>query len=276
MSTSHRLPDFVIIGAAKSGTTTLFQWLAAQPEVFAPPVKEPRFFSRDYEKGLDWYTSLFAGATEGQVTGEASTNYTDAQYSEVAAARMAERIPEARLVYLLRHPIERLRSQYRHDLRRAVVERPLPDAVHIDGNPYVERSRYWSRLRPYTEVFARGQICVVRFDDVVDGGPGWKTVLSHLGLPERAAPDAVHNVTAAKEHVTPALAWLRDRGLVGRSRRFPEPIRNAGRRLLLRRDDRYRRRLQAANDPVPPDVEAAVWDDVAGLEAWLGTTLWDR
>ena len=276
MSTSHRLPDFVIIGAAKSGTTTLFQWLAAQPEVFAPPIKEPRFFSRDFAKGVNWYASLFAGAAAGQLTGEASTNYTDGEYSAVAAARMAERIPEARLVYLLRHPVERLRSQYRHDLRRAVVHRPLPEAVRVAGNPYVERSRYWSRLLPYTEAFPREQICVVRFEDMVDGGPGWKTVLAHLGLAERPAPDAVHNVTAAKEHVTPALAWMRDRGLVGRSRRIPAPVRDAGRRLLLRRDDRYRQRLQAADELVPADVEAAVWEDVAGLEAWLGTTLWDR
>lgn len=158
-----RLPDFVIIGAGKSGTTTLYEWLAQQPEIFASSLKEPRFFSRDWDKSLDWYAALFTEAKDHQRVGEASTNYTDVEYCEVAAERMAAVIPDARLVYLIRHPVERLRSQYRHNWRRCVEYEPLAEAVLRPANPYVGRSLYYQRLQPYAERFPPEQICVVRF-----------------------------------------------------------------------------------------------------------------
>ncbi len=133
--TSSRLPDFIVIGAAKSGTTTLHEWLHRQPEVYCSVLKEPRFFSRDWGKGIDWYAGLFAGAATDQLIGEASTNYTDTNFSELAAERMSATIPCARLVYLLRHPVERLRSQYGHNWRRAAETAPLPTPSAASATP---------------------------------------------------------------------------------------------------------------------------------------------
>ena len=81
---------------------------------------------------------------------------------------MAGVLPAARLVYLLRHPVERLRSQYRHNWRRAVETEAFLKAVQRPGNPYGGRSLYASRLQPYIHRFPRDQICVVRFEDLID------------------------------------------------------------------------------------------------------------
>ncbi len=73
-----RLPDFLIIGAAKSGTSTLYQRLSGHPQIYMSPINEPCFFDTAvaWHKGLLWYRSLFANASPGQICGEASTNYS--------------------------------------------------------------------------------------------------------------------------------------------------------------------------------------------------------
>ncbi|NER32103.1 MAG: sulfotransferase domain-containing protein, partial [Symploca sp. SIO1C4] len=73
-----RLPDFLIIGAAKSGTTTLYKYLCRHPQICMSNPKEPDFFAIDhiYDQGIDWYSSLFSEARLKQVCGEASTTYT--------------------------------------------------------------------------------------------------------------------------------------------------------------------------------------------------------
>jgi hypothetical protein len=277
MTPSRRLPDFVVIGAGKSGTTTLHRWLAAQPDVFQASVKEPRFFSQHWDNGLDWYADLFAGAAPDELAGEASTNYTDPRYDEVVAFRMAEILPNARLVYLVRHPIERLRSQYRYHLRRAVVSAPLREAVREPHNLYLGRSLYATRLQPFITRFAREQLLVVRFEDLVgDNATAWNRILHHLGLPARPRPETAHNVTDDKHQVSRPLAWLRDRGVLDRSHLLPRSLRRAAKSALIR---------PAAPDAdnrvdlsIPDDVVQAIWDDAARLEDWLGVSepLWPR
>src|SRR3954454_4204373 len=94
-----RPPDFLIIGAMKSGTTSLFEWLGEQPEVWLPAMKEPRYFAPGHAQnfdryvddgyGRDWYFDLFAGAPSGAITGEASPSYTEGGQQFLAAARIA-------------------------------------------------------------------------------------------------------------------------------------------------------------------------------------------
>ena len=85
-------------------------------------MKEPVFFSDEtaWNRGTDWYRSLFAESAPGSLTGEASVEYTDPAVADTAAARIAATIPDARLVCLLRDPIDRLRSHYRHEVQRGL------------------------------------------------------------------------------------------------------------------------------------------------------------
>lgn len=154
------LPTFVVIGAMKSGTSSLAHYLRAHPEVFVTSPKEPGFFSLRWDLGLDWYESLFAGAGDARARGEASTNYTKSPFLTGVPARMASVIPDARLIYLVRHPVERIRSHYSQVAQHRNERRPIDEAVRANPD-YVDFSRYAYQLGLFLEHFERDQILVV-------------------------------------------------------------------------------------------------------------------
>src|SRR4051794_28774000 len=190
-----RLPDFVVIGAAKSATTTLYAWLHEQPEVVMSEPKEPAFFAKRWDLGLDWYRSLF-DAPDGVLTGEASTIYTQPPHDTTVARRMADVVPDARLVYVVRHPIDRLLSHYAHSYRKGRIGKNFEKAMTDPHSVFVGTSCYHERLSPFIAAFPREQICVVRTEDLVasDDESGWTAILRHLGLPSRPRPTGAHNV----------------------------------------------------------------------------------
>jgi hypothetical protein len=106
-----RLPNFLIVGAMKSGTTSLARYLGAHPQAYVAPEKEINFFERGYvwNRGVDWYASRFEGAGDALAVGEASPSY---MYWPTAIERMASVVPDARLIALLRDPVERAYSHY--------------------------------------------------------------------------------------------------------------------------------------------------------------------
>ena len=114
-----RLPDFYIIGAMKAGSTTLDATLRRHPSLFLCPIKEPQFFSRDhvYAKGLEWYGSLFDDASDNQLVGESSTCYSRDPVYPDACARIAQHTPDAKFLYIVRHPVDRFVSHYGHAIR---------------------------------------------------------------------------------------------------------------------------------------------------------------
>jgi hypothetical protein len=241
--------------------------------------KETRFFSDLWPNGLDWYRAKFADARPGQLLGEASQNYTNPVYAPEAAERMAELIPEARLIYVIRHPVERLRSHYRWEVQRARESRPLAEAIRQPGNLYVGQSSYHRCLLPYLERFPRERLLVVRFEDLVrPPSPAWAQILRFLSLGIRPLPDGAHNVTAEKGQWTRAMAWAKRRGVL-RSRRIarvPRPIRRIGKRVLMRGGEASARTIEGSRAPIPDELLDPVWEDVARLESWLGVELWRR
>jgi Sulfotransferase domain len=107
-------PHFFIVGSAKCGTTALFEYLCQHPAVYMPAMKEPKYFCSDLKSvggvyTYDEYMSLFASAPPGAVSGEASTWYV---YSEVAIARIMAHNPNARIIMMLRYPVDAAHSLY--------------------------------------------------------------------------------------------------------------------------------------------------------------------
>jgi hypothetical protein len=112
--TAARWPDFLVLGTQKGGTTTLHHLLRQHPDVFLPSVKEVHFFSLHYGKGAAWYGEHFRGAQPQQRCGEITPYYL---FHPEAPGRIHQLLPKARLIILLRDPVERLLSQYFHSRR---------------------------------------------------------------------------------------------------------------------------------------------------------------
>jgi hypothetical protein len=180
------LPNFIIIGAAKAGTTALYWYFAEHPDVFMSPVKETFYFAYGLDasgqllygdpdvhrfpvKTLAEYEALFAGAGGAKAIGEASPIYLECPQ---AAARIWARIPAARLICVLRHPVERAYSDYLMYLRRrgrqfdpATELTPGAAWARLDSR-WMAVSKYHDQLARYYELFPREQLHVLLFGDL--------------------------------------------------------------------------------------------------------------
>jgi len=164
------LPNFLVIGAPKAGTTSLHLHLRAHPQVFMPELKEPRFFGYEGEgerlkfpiRTREEYEALFAPVTQETAIGEATPHYLVYPH---AAARIHALIPGARLIASLRDPVERSYSVYQMNLRNKGVNAGVPfrDAIRNDANL---RETYGAMLARYFALFPREQIRVILLEDL--------------------------------------------------------------------------------------------------------------
>jgi hypothetical protein len=161
------LPDFVVIGAMKCGTSTLHAQLAAQPQFFMSDPKEPNFFSDDdvYAKGAAWYRSLFAKAPAGSIKGESSTHYTKLPTYPKTVDRLAALIPDAKFVYLMRDPIERLVSHYIHEWSQGAISRPIEAAIGAHPE-LIDYGRYAYQLEPFVARFGKERMLALLFEEM--------------------------------------------------------------------------------------------------------------
>lgn len=198
-----RLPDFIIGGAPRSGTTWLYELLDRHPDVaMAKPVKpEPKFFLVDhlYARGLPFYADTWFGAAgTDQVAGEKSTDYLE---SAVAAERIARDLPGVRLIFILREPADRAYSNYLWSRMNGIETESLQTALALEDErertlperwkfarpfSYFSRGLYADLLQPYFDRFPREQISVVKFEDIMTE-PADLARRTHrfLGIPER-------------------------------------------------------------------------------------------
>lgn len=185
------LPDFVVIGAQKSATTSLCDLLAEHPRIFMTTPKEPFYFSRDdiYAKGQDWYESLYAEAKPNQLRGEGTTQCTQHYLYPEAPDRMKEAIPDAKLIFMARHPLDRIVSHWIHLVGYGGAEqRPFNQAVREDPR-YVDHSLYDHQLEFYRERYGEDRLHVLFFEDFVRDQAGeLKRVLDYLGIEEPFLP----------------------------------------------------------------------------------------
>jgi hypothetical protein len=154
------LPNLLIVGAPKCGTTSLHHYLAAHPEISMSDVKELDFFTpdRNWDRGVDWYRSNFPAATP--VRGESSTSYTRDRNAAESARLIHEVLGAPKIVYLVRDPIDRIRSDYHQYRAVGIEQRPIEQALADPTNRYLEASRYGSRIAPYVEQIGKDSILV--------------------------------------------------------------------------------------------------------------------
>lgn len=288
-------PTFLIIGAAKSGTTSLYWYLQQHPQVYMSPVKEPGFWAfgesdqrftgpgdihRTIVRTAPEYQQLFADRTTERASGEASVQYI---FSTRAAERIRRQIPDVRLIAILRHPAERAFAHFlMHrrngteplaDFRSALAAEPGRKAA--GWHPtwlYRERGYYFRQLSAYYERFPAKQIAVVSYDDLVADPQGlMRRIFGFLEVDPGFVPVLErHNVGGTQPRSRRLLAALRSR-----------PIRAVAERLLpapLRRQlvalARQRLFVRATLEPaLRAELTAGYRDDIEQLQPLIGRDL---
>jgi hypothetical protein len=218
----RRDPDFVVVGAQKAGSTSLFAYLAAHPEVDQPLVKEIQYFTNAAARGQDWYRRHFpVDDDSGRITGEASPYY---MVHPLALDRLALALPEVKILVILREPVSRLVSHFRHNLRlgvehltltealRAEDARLAPDFESLAHDPfqvtknlqrysYLRRSLYSGQVEKIRTLWPDRSM-FLRLEDLVDT-QALQPLCDFLGIEFRAeVPFEPHNVNE-KAHRPP-------------------------------------------------------------------------
>jgi hypothetical protein len=209
------MPNFLIIGPAKSATTSLYHYLGQHPEIYISPVKEPRFFAYEGERpafagpgddfvakssiiDIDSYRALFDGVKGEVAIGEASPNYL---YVPKAPERIRQHIPDAKLIAILRNPVERAYSNFMHNIRDGVE--PIADfaqalreePIRIRNNwaprwHYRNQGFYSAQLIRYFERFERNQVKILLYDEFGANTRGiMRELFCFLGVDENFAPN---------------------------------------------------------------------------------------
>jgi len=184
MSAKSGMPNFIIAGAPRAGTTWLYHLLDLHPEVYmAKPVRpEPKFFLVDgsFDRGIEYYSATwFADLGSARIAGEKSTNYLE---SPIVAARIREHLPEVKLIFILREPADRAFSNYlwsrmngqeHDDFATALAaeqqrEQSEPSELrYARPHAYFSRGLYAELLRPWFDLFQRSQILCLRYDEII-------------------------------------------------------------------------------------------------------------
>jgi hypothetical protein len=207
----------------KGGTTSLYHYLKVHPEVFMSETKELHFFvaEKNLRRGIGWYQRQFSEAGDAIAVGEASPDYTKYPLHRGVPGRIADLIPGVRLIYVIRNPLERIRSHYLHDVACGREGRPISAAV--SGNEhYLAPSRYALQMEEYLKHFPREQILVVtseslrddrraamrRVHDFIGVNSDWSTPVQEREFNATAQKTAPRILLRAAHHV-PGAARLR-------------------------------------------------------------------
>ena len=286
------LPNFIVIGAAKAGTTALYWYLAEHPAIYMSPVKETNYFAYgvDARGGLLWgdpevhrfgvktlaeYEALFDGAGSTTAVGEASTMYLECPQ---AAGRIREAIPSARIICGLRDPVDRAYSDYQMFLRnrgrRLEPARDLaPDAAWVRADSHwMKIGRYHDQLARYYDLFPRERIHVFLFDDLQRNTLAVvQQIYRFLGVDPNFVPDLAtpHNVGGMPSNV------LLERILTNRALRAAvEPWMSTGAANWFRR---LRTKSMRKAPALPPALKATLrrqfHDDISRTSTLIGRSL---
>ena len=157
------LPDFIVIGAQRSGTTWIYNILSGHKEIiFARNRKEVHFFDRYYARGLKWYIQLFPDCFEG-IKGEITPAYL---YNDKCAERIKENLPNTKLICILRNPIERAYSGYKYLVQEKNYQKSFEESI-LQFPDILKRGLYYQQLKRYYNLFQKDRINIAIYEDVI-------------------------------------------------------------------------------------------------------------
>jgi hypothetical protein len=163
------LPNLLVVGAMKAGTTSLHYYLSQHPEIFMSEDKEPTFFTveKNWHRGVPWYSSLFPEGTA--IRGESSPDYTKFPAIQGVPERLHSVVPDARLLYLVREPVARIVSHWVDSYSYGRTHKPIDqELARYEDHHYVNCSRYHMQIEQYLERFDRSRLLVVTTEALHD------------------------------------------------------------------------------------------------------------
>ena len=205
-------PDFIVIGAQKSGTTSLCALLGHHPEIHMCSMKETHFFTYRYDRGWQWYESRFKPKPGEVMIGEGTPSYTCAVQHSETPGRIARHLPQAKLIYIVRHPIRRIESHYVQKVANGRKWSSFEEALRTH-EPIIDSSKYWKQVDCYRQHYHDDQILLLFLDDLQsDAGAVLRRCFEFLGVDASVGvdlTDARMNTRKEKMVDGPLLAKVR-------------------------------------------------------------------
>lgn len=191
------LADFIIIGAMKCGTSSLYSYIASHPQIIPSIPKETNFFSRDelFNQGYSLYDDFFKN--KGDFRFEASPSYSQRHIYPYTAERIHKTLPNIKIIYIVRNPVHRFYSHYIHNIANGREERLFKDILVNENNNYVLTSMYFFQLKAYLNYFPESRILVV-ISEHLKSKPKetMKNIFEFLGI----TPDYDHSLLKKHYH----------------------------------------------------------------------------
>jgi hypothetical protein len=182
-----RLPDLIVAGTRKCGTTWLHHQLAAHPSIFLPPsTKETFFFDRYWHRGVQWYADYFVNCPSGAVCAEISPAYFNRPQ---VPERMYQTLPQVKLVFMLRDPVQRAKSLYTHLRAKGDTHSSFEKAL-VEFPDMIDEGLYFKQIRRFEEVFGRKSYHVLVLEDLMkDAESSLRELYRFVGLPDACVKD---------------------------------------------------------------------------------------
>ncbi len=190
-------PMFLVVGAEKSGTSTFCHQLSQHPQIFVSTPKEPHFFSFDErfeELGMDWYYNLFEAGRHALAVGEGSVSYSYEYRQDRVISRLLKHLPDVQLVYLMRHPVQRIESIWTQiqSLGQVDPNTSFADYINQHRKHLFDNSCYWDRVNTFREHFPDDRILLLFLDELTSNPVAeYRKTFSFLGVdPDFCLPEA--------------------------------------------------------------------------------------
>jgi Sulfotransferase domain len=275
------LPNLIVIGAQKCGTSGLHYYLSLHPETSMSKPKELNFFiaERNYERGLDWYRAHFD--PRARVRGESSPNYTAYPQHVGVPERMRATVPDAKLLYMVRDPIDRIAAHWVHNFAKRREKGDLRATLMHPNTSYLARSHYYMQLQQFLRCFPRDQILLVEQEELrSQRHQTLRRVFEFIGVD----PDFSHarfsderHKTSRKTRATPLAMRLERIGETPRGRAIPVHFWRAVGNLFP-----FRSTIEVPDvrEALPPEALRSLREDAERLQELTGRqfatwSIWD-